>query len=128
MGKRCLLDTNTAIYFLEGVLPAEGKSFVKKAISNGANISVISKIEILAWNPPDISKTENIRILLSDANVYHLDDTVAEHTASLHKKYKKVKLPDAIIAAPALVHRFDLITRNTSDFSIIKELKVIDSL
>lgn len=38
----------------------------------------------------------------------------------------KTKLPDAIIAATALVYDLILITRNTADFKSIDGLKVVD--
>jgi predicted nucleic acid-binding protein len=44
----------------------------------------------------------------------------------LIRKKHKTKLPDAIIAATALVYDLTLITRNTSDFKCIAELKTID--
>ncbi len=38
----------------------------------------------------------------------------------------KIKLPDAIIAATALVYDLFLISRNTGDFKNINYLKLID--
>ncbi|MBL7803801.1 MAG: hypothetical protein JNL02_08720 [Saprospiraceae bacterium] len=38
----------------------------------------------------------------------------------------KIKLPDAIIAATALVHELDLVTRNREDFSKISNLTVLN--
>jgi predicted nucleic acid-binding protein len=126
MGKGYFLDTNTIIYYLEGVLNPPGKKLVKEAIYNGCHISIISKIELLAWNPPEQSKTDNIKIFLKNASIHSLDDDVADRTVYLRKEYKKIKLPDAIIAATCLTSGLDLITRNFADFSIIKELIVID--
>jgi predicted nucleic acid-binding protein len=37
-----------------------------------------------------------------------------------------MKLPDAIVAATALVYDLILVTRNTSDFKSIEGLEVID--
>ncbi len=42
------------------------------------------------------------------------------------RRNKKVKTPDAIIAATALAHGFTLITNNEKDFNSIKDLKIIN--
>jgi len=42
------------------------------------------------------------------------------------RKINRVKLPDAIVAATALVNSQILITRNVSDFKNINGLQVID--
>ena len=42
------------------------------------------------------------------------------------RKNKIAKLPDVIIAATAVVHGHDLITRNTRDFKNIPNLVIVD--
>ena len=42
------------------------------------------------------------------------------------RKGKKIKTPDAIIAATALAYSFTLITNNEKDFAKIKGLKIIN--
>ena len=42
------------------------------------------------------------------------------------RKIQKIKLPDAIIAATALVHNLTIISRNTSDFKNITGLTCLD--
>lgn len=121
-----LLDTNTVVYFLEGTLNQSGRKFILKAIRNGARISIVSKIELFAWNLPAGSNADNLKTLIDNAHVYPLDESVADKTIVLRKLHRKLKLPDAIIAATALCHGYNLITRNFSDFSIISELKTID--
>jgi predicted nucleic acid-binding protein len=49
---------------------------------------------------------------------------VIAKTIELRKKYR-IKLPDAIIAATAIVHELTLITRNTPDFKSINGLKLL---
>ena len=39
---------------------------------------------------------------------------------------KRLKLPDAIIAATALIHQLTLISRNDSDFNGIKNLRYVN--
>jgi predicted nucleic acid-binding protein len=54
-----------------------------------------------------------------------LDGKVADVSIEIRKEYK-TKLPDAIIAATAIVQGSILLSRNVSDFKNIKGLQVID--
>jgi len=62
---------------------------------------------------------------MDDSDILELSESVAIQTIELRKQYR-IKLPDAIIAATALVHGFELISRNTSDFKNVTGLTVID--
>jgi predicted nucleic acid-binding protein len=121
-----LLDTNTIIYFLEGTLNESGKKYLLDIVKDGTKISIISKIELLAWNPPPGTNSNSINEFLKTARIFSLDDTIADQTIQIKKAHRKIKLPDAIIAATALCFGYTLISRNVSDFSIIDELTTID--
>jgi len=98
--------------------------FMNTIIDAIPNVSIITKIEVLGFN----TTANQYRILtyfMNDASVYELTDEVANVCITLRKKYK-TKLPDAIIAATALVSGFSLLTRNISDFKNIKDLKVVN--
>jgi len=122
MGKRYLIDTNIIIYFLSQELPPNSLTFISKIIDDEFNLSVISKIEVLGYPNTKESTVKFIAL----ANVFNIDDRIVDVTIQLRREYLKIKLPDAIIAATALVNNFELITRNTKDFKKIKSLKVID--
>jgi predicted nucleic acid-binding protein len=122
MGKRYLIDTNIIIYFLSQELPPNGLKFISKIIDDEFNLSVISKIEVLGY--PNIKESTVKFIALG--NVFNIDDKIVDVTIQLRREYLKIKVPDAIIAATALVNNFELITRNTKDFKKIKSLKVMD--
>jgi len=47
--------------------------------------------------------------------VYYLDDDIAEETIVIRQKYK-IKMPDAVIAATALINNLTLVTANSRDF------------
>lgn len=101
-----------------------GMVFMNTIIDAIPNVSIITKIEVLGFN----TTANQYRILtdfMNDASVYELTDEVANVCITLRKKYK-TKLPDAIIAATALVSGFSLLTRNISDFKNIKDLKVVN--
>ena len=64
-------------------------------------------------------------IFLNLANRYELTQEIVKQTITL-RKIVKIKLPDAIIAATAMVHNLVLISRNTKDFENIKGLELLN--
>lgn len=59
------------------------------------------------------------------ANVIEVNRAIIDACISI-RKANKIKLPDAIIAATALVFELTIISRKTSDFKNIPGLTVID--
>jgi predicted nucleic acid-binding protein len=122
MGQGYLIDTNVILDFMGGKLPIKSENYLSNIIDDQINMSAINKIELLGF-----SNVEQVLIdLVSYAVIYHMDDEIIEKTIELRKKYK-IKLPDAIIAATAIVNNFTLISHNFSDFQKITELTFIDS-
>ncbi len=119
-----LIDTNVVIDYLGKKLPSAGMDFMNGIIDAVPNVSVITKIEVLSFN----TSSENYQLLvnfMSDATVFDLTGNIVDSSIDIRKK-QKTKLPDAIIAATALVFDLVLISRNTSDFKNIQGLRVID--
>lgn len=125
-GQEYLIDTNIVIEYIGGTLPETTLDIIDDIIDNCFYISVINKIELLGF--ADITEDEEQKFLLfiNAANIIKLDDEVVNATIQLRKKYK-IKLPDAIIAATALVNDLTILTRNTKDFEKIVELQVVSS-
>ena len=121
MGQRYLIDTNIAIYFLDGHLPPSSLPFLNTVFNQERNLSVITKIELLGWKFPNPNKSDINHAFVEQSNIFLLTEDVVEQTIELRQRYK-IKLPDALIAATAIVHDFTLISRNDKDFSNIKEL------
>ena len=122
MGQKYLIDTNVILDYLGRKLPTESEDILSEIIDDQINLSSINKIELLGF-----SNVEQVIIdLVSFADIYHIDDEIIDKTIELRKKYK-IKLPDAIIAATAIVNDFTLISHNFRDFQIITELDYIDS-
>ena len=124
MGSQYLIDTNAVIDYLGKKLPPSGMSFLHTVVDQIPNLSIISKIEVLGYKLPADSY-EVLRGFINDSHVLMLSDDIAERSIELRKQ-QKIKLPDAIIAATALVYNFEIITRNTADFKNIIGLTVID--
>lgn len=119
-----LMDTNAVIDYLGKKLPSNGMSFLHSVMDAVPNVSVVTKIEVLGFNAPD----EHYRLLtnlMDDATVLDLTGNVVDVCIAIRKKHK-TKLPDAIIAATALVYDLVLISHNTKDFKNILGLQVID--
>ncbi|MFC4211771.1 hypothetical protein ACFOWA_11295 [Pedobacter lithocola] len=62
---------------------------------------------------------------IGDSLVYELYDDIKNKTVELRKSYN-IKLPDAIIAATAMVNDSMLLSRNSKDIIRINNLKVIN--
>jgi toxin FitB len=54
-----------------------------------------------------------------------LTNEIVEETIQI-RKARRLKLPDAAIAAMAIVHQLTIVTRNTNDFSAIVGLNCIN--
>ena len=120
-GAKYLPDTNTVIDFSSHKLPDTAHKTLSAIIDLSPQISIINKIELLSLS--DIPR--QIVFFTQEAYVFPLNEDIVAKTIELRKKYK-IKLPDAIIAATALVFNLVLITHNSIDFKNIKSLKLID--
>lgn len=126
MGVNFLWDTNTVIYYLQQQFPLNAEKFIDEIVQkNIPLISAITEIELLCWK----SVTEKDKIVLNnfitDSSVIELEQSIKLKTAELRKLHK-IKLPDAIIGATALVYDLTIITRNTSDFKNIEGIKLVN--
>ncbi|CAA6814509.1 MAG: PilT protein domain protein [uncultured Sulfurovum sp.] len=109
-----LFDTNIIIYYFNGIT-IDNK--IDQLLKESFNISIITKIEFLSWQKlrEDKALEQKALAFISHANVYELTDEIANKVIDIRQKYK-VKTPDAIIGATALVYGFDMVTNNVDDF------------
>ena len=126
MGLKYLWDTNTVIYYLQNTLPLTGEELIDNILSsNQPAISIITEMELLCYrsaNEDDISLVNNF---ISNSVVYGLDQQIKLKAIEVRKQFR-LKLPNAIIAASALVNNHTLISRNGSDFNKVSKLKIVD--
>ena len=118
---RWLLDTNILIEHLNGTLPSEGAELQRQAFREGGAVSIISRIELLGWRKHTPASRKASEELLVSLTVVSLSETIAEQTIQLRNALP-IKLPDAVIAATALVLRVPLLTRNYRDFQKVPNL------
>jgi hypothetical protein len=79
-------------------------------------------MELLSFSGITESEENNIKSLLLDCNEINISDEIKKKTIEIRKKYK-TKLPDAIVAASAIVNNIPLITADKG-FNQIKELNL----
>lgn len=126
MGIKYLWDTNTAVYYLQQQFPAKAEKLIDEImVEEQPAISVITEIEMLCWNTNNQNDLDALKNFIADAWVIELHQQLKLKTAEIRKLHK-IKLPDAIIAATAIVSSMTLITRNTKDFSNIEGLKILN--
>lgn len=120
-----LLDTNTIIYYLKGGLSASGMKTIGDIADDRPAISVITKIELLGFNALTAKEQELTNKFVEASLVFNLNEAVINQTIALRKQHK-IKIPDAVIAATAMVYSLTLITHNTPDFNKIPNLHCTD--
>ena len=126
MGINYLWDTNTVIYFLQDQFPPAAERFMEEAIASSTPaFSVITEIELLCWKTEDEEDLKILQDFINAATIFDLIPPVKLKTAAI-RKTTRIKLPDALIAATALVHDLTLITRNTHDFRNLTDLKIVN--
>lgn len=123
MGTRYLIDTNTLPDYFGGKLPLNGLDFIDTLVNENPQISVMTRIESLSYLTPQI---ETFRSFINYSTVFDLTEDIILRTIALRRS-RRIKIPDAIIAATALEYDLTLITHNTSDFQGIPDLKLLDA-
>jgi predicted nucleic acid-binding protein len=102
-GKETFIDTNICIYLLNG------DNNVADLLQNQIiYISVITEIELYSFHHTDEAK-KVLDSFIEAINVINITQTIKESTINL-RKVCKLKIPDSIVAASALVYSFPLIT------------------
>jgi hypothetical protein len=120
------MDTNVISDYFSTSFSDRGMAFMDAAIDAIPNLSVITQIELLCWKiEPDTE--QKIRSFINDSIILNISSEVILHCVKLRRD-KKIKTPDAIIAATAIAYNFTLLTNNTNDFSNIPGLKMINPM
>ena len=117
-----LIDTNVVSYYFSASFSDSGMALMDAAIDATPNLSIITQIGLLCWNT-DEATTINVQNFIADSIVLDISPDVITQCVAL-RKGKKIKTPDAIIAATALAYGYTLITGNEKDFANIQGLKI----
>jgi len=101
MGTGYLIDSNVVIDYLNGKLPESGRLFMHRVVNETPNLSVIIKIEVLGFNY-DQDSNHLVFDFLENSTIFELTKEIVDATIQIRKQ-TRIKIPDAIIAATALV-------------------------
>ncbi len=101
-----LADTNFLIYLLEG--RPEAAAFATYSFA----VSFVTEIELLGRYGLETNEEVSIRDLLNDCVIVELTTTVKQNAIAL-KQNRRIKLPDAIVAATAQTFGLTLLTADT---------------
>jgi len=105
-----IIDTNILILFFSGKLQ-------EPLPSAKMGISVISEIEILSYPCLSTKDEQQLKAILSGLTCFSLTNEIKEQTIQLKRQYK-IKLPDAIICATAMIHQATLLTNDKQLFNL----------
>lgn len=113
--KRYFLDTNAVISLVSGrlALPLPDGRY---------SVSIITEIELLSFAGISAGEEKKIHNLLFSLDRVHITEAVRDETIRLRRK-NRLKLPDAVIAASALIQRAVLLT-NDQAFASVEGLTV----
>lgn len=120
-----VFDSNILIYHLNEKLDTAAEAMLEQALEEGAYISVITRIEILGWPGQPAGTSQRAKSFLDQFSEQALTDEIAERCIALRQQ-RRIKIPDAIVAATAQQLNFPLVTRNTDDFRWIDGLELIN--
>ena len=79
----------------------------------------------VSGNYNDTYKSEYRKKLIEPANIYSLDEEIADKAIELRTK-RMIKLADAVIASTALLNNLIPATRNVDNFKGVKQLQIIN--
>ena len=119
-----LIDTNVISDYFSSSFPKSGMQLMDFVIDEIPNISVISQIELLCWKTDAVNE-QKVKDFIADSVIFNITINVIAHCVSIRRS-KKIKTPDAIIAATAMANGYTLITNNEKDFANITGLKIIN--
>ncbi len=122
--ERYIIDTNVFSDFLNHSFSQNGMRFLSNLIDSDSKISIITKIELLCWKT-DLNSEFWVKEFISKSEVIGIAENVVQNCVNI-RRFKKIKTPDAIIAATALTFYYTIITNNTKDFENIEGLKFLN--
>ncbi|MGG7663068.1 type II toxin-antitoxin system VapC family toxin [Dyadobacter sp. BHUBP1] len=121
-----LWDTNIAIYYLQQEFaPAPAQVMNDIADTTRICISAITEIELYSWKSGAQVDFDIVRLFVDLSRSFGLEEEIRFKAADLRRQ-RRIKLPDAVIAATAIVYNLTLITNNTKDFAGIENLRMLN--
>lgn len=121
-----LIDTDILIDFSHEISAAE--QFLETLRNNG-DVLAISAITLMELVEGCRNKRELMKVIkfLGEFKLIHFSEQISQKAIELIERYKLshgLLIPDAIIAATAIMMNSELYSKNARHFKMIKELKV----
>lgn len=117
-----LVDTNILIYL------SKRKLNIGEVIIEDEQLfmSVITYMEVMGFRFEDNYEKEVVQRICDLIPVIDLSQEIVDRVIFIRQKHR-IKLPDAIILATAIVSKLELVTANVSDFiDIDSELRIFN--
>jgi len=117
-GKEILVDTNIALYLLNGSDDIEN-------VLQGKDVymSFITELELIGYKGTTSTQEKQIRELLKDCSIISMNSLIKDKYVEIRKK-SNLKLADAVIAATAIAFDMPIITAD-KQFKTVEGLKLI---
>jgi len=119
-----LIDNNVIANFTAEKFSENTMIFLANVIDEIPNISIITKIEALSWRSHIPQDEFFVKSFVQNSNIIALSDMIIDKCIEIRRN-GKVKTPDAIIAATAIVYDLTLLTSDLG-FRRIPNLKIIN--
>ena len=116
-----ILDSNIFIYLANGTL--DRKAIINQDIAHAS----ITKIETLGFSRIHANELLLLETLFGESYDLPLTENIVERAIKL-RQAKSMSLGDAIIAASALEHDYELWTSNEEDFAHTDSLRMYNPL
>jgi predicted nucleic acid-binding protein len=122
--KMILCDTNILINWFK-----EDKSTIEALEKIGLRNVLLPSVAVMEILQGAINSKELLKLMkkLNNYNILHFNEKISRLSIQLIEKYNlshNLIIPDAIIAAMALVYDLELFTQNIKDFKYIPNLKL----
>ncbi len=101
MGKY-LIDNNVISHYFSSFYTENGMNFIGEILDKTPNISVITEIEALSRINPDPQKENIVKNFISESVIIQLIPEIVKKCIEI-RRTNKIKTPDAIIAATAII-------------------------
>jgi predicted nucleic acid-binding protein len=117
-GDKVFIDTNTAIYLLDGDISLAEILHQKKLY-----VSFITQLELLGYPGITDKEERQIECMLENCIIIDINNMIKSEVIHLRKAYS-LKLPDCIVAATAIYMDLPIITSDKG-FKKVEELNLI---
>ncbi|MBE9229684.1 type II toxin-antitoxin system VapC family toxin [Phormidium sp. LEGE 05292] len=126
MSQRVLIDTDVLIDVSRGIEGTLALLDTTEATATLA-VSVITQMELMV-GCRNKSEQQVIERFLSRFEVIHVNESISNQAVELLRQYRLshgLLIPDALIAATALVTGYPLLSKNQSDYRFIQGLNLL---